>query len=281
MKNGMAFRTPEGRKEVLRMYDALLEQWSAQYETIHLTTRYGKTFVLAGGDPNAPPLILLHGSGMNSVMWLGDMPTYTKHFRVYAVDIPGEPGKSAEEQLPFDSSAYAEWLDDVLKALAIDKANIIGISLGAWLAIKYAVFRPEKVEKLVLLCPSGVGPQKGSFLFTAMFYMCFGDRGLKKLFYKVNGNQPIPDIVLDYQLLIGKSFNFRREMIPIFSDQELKSLTMPVILFAGGKDIMLHSAKTARRMETLVPQGKINILPEAGHTLTNLTTEIYDFLIQE
>lgn len=111
--------------------------------------------------------------------------------------------------------------------------------------------------------------------------MCFGDRGLKKLFYKVNGNQPIPDIVLDYQLLIGKSFNFRREMIPIFPDQELKSLTMPVVLFVGGKDIMLHSAKTARRMETLVPQGKINILPEAGHTLTNLTTEIYDFLIQE
>lgn len=183
--------------------------------------------------------------------------------------------------MPFDSSAYAEWLDDVFKALAISKASIIGISLGAWLAIKYAVFQPEKVEKLVLLCPSGVGPQKLSFLFTAMFSMCFGDRGLKKLFYKVNGNQPIPDIVLDYQLLIGKSFNFRREMIPIFSDQELKSLTMPVVLFVGGKDIMLHSAKTAWRMKTLVPQGKINILPEAGHTLTNLTTEIYDFLIQE
>ncbi|MDJ0305920.1 MAG: hypothetical protein OKX56_08425 [Dehalobacter sp.] len=81
MKNRMAFRTPEGKKEVLRIYDALLEQWSTQYEMIHLTTRYGKTFVLAGGDPNAPPLILLHGSGMNSVMWLGDMPTYTKHFR--------------------------------------------------------------------------------------------------------------------------------------------------------------------------------------------------------
>ena len=86
----------------------------------------------------------------------------------------------------------------------------------------------------------------------------------------------MPEIILKFQILIGKNFNIRREPIPIFSDEELRRLTMPVFLFVGAKDIMLHSMETADRMKKLVPNARINILPEGGHSIINLTDTIFE-----
>lgn len=145
------------------------------------------------------------------------------------------------------------------------------------MAIKFSVSYPEKVSKLVLLCPSGVGPQKKSFIFKAMVHGGLGEKGIDKLYYKINGNQPIPEEMLKYQKLIGKSFKYRRETIPIFSDNELKLLTMPTVLFLGAKDIMLYSDKTARRLGNLLPHAEINILPEAGHSNVNDVDKIIEW----
>lgn len=278
METKLAFKSQEGKSAVLKAYNSLLENWMAPNEKLYINTRYGSTFVIASGKKDAPPLILLHGSAMNSIMWAGDVREYSRDYRVYAVDIPGEPGRSDENQLPFEGPAFAEWLKDVYDALSIRKASLIGISLGAWLSVKFSVCYPEKVDKLVLLCPAGIGTQRTSFLFKAMAYMLLGEKGMKKLYKKVNGNQPMPDEMLEYQKLIGKNFNYRREIIPLFSDSELKRLTMPVKLFVGGKDIMFHSEMTAKRLGGLLPHADINVLPEAGHVLINLTGEIAAFL---
>ena len=273
-----AFKSQDGRVKVLKAYDEIIERWPLPNEEIYIDTRYGKTFIIASGRKEAPPLILLHGSAMNSVMWMGDVPEYAKSYRVYAVDIPGEPGRSEGKQLPFEGVDFAEWLNDVYIALAIDKASLVGISLGAWLAAKFSIYYPDKVEKLVLLCPAGIGKQRISFLFKAVFHSALGEKGMDSLIRKVNGSQPIPDEMLEYQKLIGDNFNYRREVIPLFSDIELKRLIMPVILFVGKKDIMFHSGMTAKRLGSIVPHANINLLPEAGHVLINLTSEIKEFL---
>lgn len=269
METNSVFKTKEGKNQVIRCYDEFLQKLAVSYEKFYVNTRYGKTFIIASGEKSNPPLILLHGSGMNSVMWLKDIKEYSKNYRVYAVDILGEPGKSDESRPSLNGPYYPEWLNDVFEDLSVERANVIGISLGAWLAIKFSVIYPEKVSKLVLLCPSGVGPQKKSFIFKAMIHGILGEKGIDKLYYKVNGNKSIPEEMLKYQKLIGKSFNYRRETIPIFSDNELKQLTMPIVLFVGAKDIMLHSDKTARRLGSLLPHAEINLLPEAGHSNVN------------
>lgn len=263
---------------MLKLYDSLLEQWNMPNEKFNIDTRYGNTFVIASGPKTAPPMILLHGSAMNSIMWAKDAKEYSENFRVYAVDIPGEPGRSDEHQLPLAGEAYAEWLHDVYSALSIEKAYLIGLSLGAWLAVKFSVHYPEKVEKLVLLCPGGIGPQKASFPFKALAHMIFGERGMKRLYQKVNGNQYIPEKILEFQKLMGQSFNYRRETIPLYSDSELQRLSMPVALFVGEKDIMLHSKITAKRLGKLAPHANINMILGAGHALLNLTEQIKIFL---
>jgi pimeloyl-ACP methyl ester carboxylesterase len=281
MTNTFAFKTIEGRNAVYKVYDTFLDSMRIPYEQVNVDTRFGKAFVIATGKKDAPILILLHGSGINSVMWLEDMEKYSKYYRVYAVDLQGEPGKSDDKQLPFEGPDFNNWLHDVFVGLSIQKASIVGISLGAWLALKFAIANPQKVDKLALLCPAGVGPQKTSFAYISLFYILLGEKGLERLYRKVNGGKSIPQAIMDYQKLIGKNFNFRRERIPLFTDAELSRLTMPSLIFVGQTDIMFHSLKTAQRFRNLVPNAKVVVLQDAGHTLIGLTDDILAFLQHE
>src|SRR5262245_63839532 len=137
-------------------YDALLARWPVPYTTLDIASRYGGAFVAASGSESAAPLILIHGAGSNSAMWAGDVGEYSRHYRVYAVDLPGEPGKSAPARLDWNSSAYADWLGDVLDGLKVERAILIGLSQGGWTALKFATYRPERVDKLVLLNSGGI-----------------------------------------------------------------------------------------------------------------------------
>lgn len=209
-------------------------------------------------------------------MWVSDILKYYQKYRVYVLDLPGEAGRSDERQLPFNTSDFDDWLYDVFNGLLVSKAVVMGASLGAWLATKFAIRYPEKIDKLVLLCPAGIGTQNKKIIFAALFYMIFGEKGRRKLFKIINGNVDMPEIFFQFQTLIGKNFNIRKEHIPIFSDEELRRLTMPVFLFVGAKDIMLHSMETADRIKKLVPNARITILPEGGHSLINLTDTIFE-----
>jgi len=275
-----AFNSPESKAAVLSHYEVLLNRLTIPYERLNIGTRYGETFILSAGDKENPPLFLLHGSSMNSAMWINDINAMSRQYRVYAPDIPGEPGQSDEEQLPFETEDYTEWLSDVLDGLGIDKTIIVGASLGAWLATKFTVSNPEKVSKLVLLCPAGIGSQNSAFKDIAISLLSKGETGVNELFCVINGGDPVPEAILSYQKLIATSFNARQEPIPTFKDDELRRLVMPCAIFVGGKDIMLRSDQTADRVAKLMPHAEVMVLPDKGHSLTGLADQIMAFLMK-
>ncbi|MFD0453862.1 alpha/beta fold hydrolase [Rhodococcus aetherivorans] len=65
----------------------------------------------------------------------------------------------------------------MLEGLGVTSAAIVGVSLGGWMAVDYATRRPERVTRLVLLCPGGLGRQRMGWLVKAMFLRLFGRRG--------------------------------------------------------------------------------------------------------
>jgi pimeloyl-ACP methyl ester carboxylesterase len=67
----------------------------------------------------------------------------------------------------------------VLHALQVEAVTIIGISQGAWTAIKFAVAYPEHVTRLVVLSPGGIVPDKLSFVVRAIPLLLLGRRGLR------------------------------------------------------------------------------------------------------
>jgi len=272
------YKSPEGEKSILEFYEKKLNDWPVQKELISITTRFGNTFAIASGDIKDPPLILLHGSSTNSLMWMGDVKEYSKDFRVYALDIIGEPGKSAPSRPEFNTHAYSEWLKDIFDFLKIKKASFVSISLGGWIALNFSIANPEKVEKLVLLCPSGLAKPRLSFLFKVMPLMFLGDFGLRWINKIIYYKEPVNEEVNKFGKLIFSYYNPRFDNLPIFSDGELSKLTMPVYYLGGEKDALLRSQESANRLTKLLPAAKVEVLKETGHVIINVKDKVLKFM---
>jgi pimeloyl-ACP methyl ester carboxylesterase len=259
-------------------YEALLARWPVPCTTLDVASRHGSTFVIASGNESAPPLVLLHGAGSNSGMWAGDVGEYSRHYRVYAVDLLGEPGKSAPVRPDWNGPAYAEWLGDVLDALKVERATLIGLSQGGWAALKFATSRPERVDKLVLLTPGGITRDRISFALRAIPLSFLGRWGVERINRMVFGPRPIPAGVNEATALIMAHFRPRIGVLPIFSDEELRRLTMPTFLLIGREDALRDAGKVAERMRKLVPELTAKIIPQAGHALYNTPGHVMPFL---
>jgi len=262
----------------MALYDAALARWPVPHETLNIPTRHGDTFAVACGDPVAPPLILLHGAGTNSTIWIGDVGTFCRHYRVYAVDLIGEAGKSAPNRPDWNSPAYTEWLCDVFNALKIERAAIVGISQGAWTALKFATSAPERVTKLALLTPGGIVPDKLSFILRAIPLSMLGRWGAERLSRAIYGSQPIPDGALEITVVVMSHFKAWVGVLPIFTDEELRHLTMPTLLLGGTEDVLRDIPRIALRMNKLLPNLTVTIIPKAGHALLNTTDRVMKFL---
>jgi pimeloyl-ACP methyl ester carboxylesterase len=211
-------------------------------------------------------------------MWAGDVGEYSHHYRVYAVDLLGEPGKSAPVRLDWNSSAYAEWLGDVFDAMKVERAILIGLSQGGWTALKFATSQPERVDKLVLLTPGGITLDRLSFALRAIPMSFLGRWGIKRINRMVFGPQRIPAEVNEAVTLIMTHFKPRIGVLPIFSDEELRRLTMPTMLLIGQEDALRDARKVAERMRKLVPELTAKVIPQAGHALFNTSSHIMPFL---
>jgi pimeloyl-ACP methyl ester carboxylesterase len=276
------YKSSEGERLVRERYLKFLKHWPVANQQLRVPTRQGETFVVACGEETAPPLLLLHGSAGNAAMWMGDVTAWAAHFRVYAVDVIGEPGLSAPSRAPLASDAHALWLDDVMQVLSIDRASIVGVSLGGLLALDYATRRPERVERLVLLNPGGVGRQKLGIVLKAIALRMCGAWGARKLREMILGRAPseAPPALqrfLEFVTLIHQNFRPRMEKLPVFSDASRRRLVMPVLAILGGKDAL---SGTERRLERNVPRSEIRYLPEAGLLIGRQTAQILDFLLR-
>jgi pimeloyl-ACP methyl ester carboxylesterase len=175
------YKSAAGEQAIMAWYDAALTRWPVPYTTLTVPTRHGQTFIIASGEESAPPLVLLHGAGSNSTIWAGDVTDYSRRYRVLAVDLLGEPGKSAPNRPRWDGPAYAEWLEDVFIALKLKAVTIIGLSQGAWTGLKFAVYQPERVKALVVLSPGGINPDKPSFVVRALPLLLRGRWGIRRI----------------------------------------------------------------------------------------------------
>jgi len=94
MSHPSAFKTPEGEAAFLAAYDAAMKSWPVPYEETDVPTPFGMTHVVVSGPKDAPPLVLLHGYWATSTMWAPNIADFSKDYRVYAVDVMGQPSKS-------------------------------------------------------------------------------------------------------------------------------------------------------------------------------------------
>ncbi|MDN5916812.1 MAG: alpha/beta hydrolase [Pseudonocardia sp.] len=279
------YRSEAGRQLLGRNYRAALESWPVDNEHLRLPTPEGETFVVASGPDHAPPLVLIHGSGSNVTQWLDRIANLAEHFRVYAVDVIGEPGFSAPSRPSPASDRYAVWMDAVLDALGLHgPVPIMGISLGSWLALDYATRRPDRVQRLALSCPPGLGPPKKGYLLKAVLLSPFGRWGRRRVVAGMLGpglagmGPAGADAVVEQVQLVSANFRYRPGDLPVFDDDALRRLTMPVHVLVGEADVMWDAAVTKQRLEALAPRATVQMLPGVGHLVPARTAADLEFL---
>jgi pimeloyl-ACP methyl ester carboxylesterase len=83
---------------------------------------------------------------------------------------------------------------------------------------------------------------------------------------------------IDFFALIHRHFRPRMVKFPAFSDAALRNLKVPVLVIVGGRDVLLDSAQTKRRLEKYTPGAQVVYLPEAGHLIPVQGARILEFL---
>lgn len=112
-----------------------------------------RTAFLEAGPADAPPLVMLHGLGATNASLLPCLPDLAADHRVIVPDLPGF-GASAAPRVAYSPAWYAAWLDDLMHELGIDRAVLLGNSLGGRVALEAGLTHPASVRGLLLLTPS-------------------------------------------------------------------------------------------------------------------------------
>lgn len=264
MKKTSVFKSESARDKFRAYYNRVLSQFPFGQQFIN--TAFGQTFVLTAGQESNPIVILLHGSCSNSAFWFPEIMALSESYRVYAVDIIGEAGNSEEYRPDLASDDFAIWMKDVLDALGVEKTVIIGNSLGGWMALKFSTTYRERVSKLVLIASAGLAEIRPQFLsHTAKAQQTYGTVAVDSA---IIGQNDIPKEVLDFMNLIVESYN-PIEYLPVYTDEQLKQLNMPVLFIDGEDDVIIDAGQSAQRLSSLVPQSEIHLIKNCGHVVMN------------
>lgn len=118
-----------------------------------ITLEHGPVHVLESGAPDGETVVLVHGFSVPSYVWEPlDQRLAAAGFRVVRFDLYGR-GFSARPAIRYDRALFARQLEQLLDTLQIDRAHLVGLSMGGAIAGHFAATRPDRVQRVALLAP--------------------------------------------------------------------------------------------------------------------------------
>ena len=283
------FKSQDAKGMYLKLYNETAKLWPVPSEVKMIDTSYGKTFVRISGPIDAPPLVLLHGMGSNSLMWLRNIEVISKEYRTYAVDDIYGNGLSIYTKTIKDSNDFLNWLDELFDALELgDNINIMGMSYGGWQTGQYVLKFPNRLNKAILLAPAAtILLVSSAFGIRAILSMLPVRYFTKRLMYwvmedAVKKDEKAMSELVDVMFLASKCFKARRPPEPtVFDDNELKSIEVPMLYVVGENEKIYSAEKAVQRINTIAPQIKTEIIPDAGHDLVSVQAEMVNKKVLE
>jgi pimeloyl-ACP methyl ester carboxylesterase len=125
--------------------------WRTHQRWENVAGRPVNTIQLGSG----PPIVFVHGLSGCWPNWLEQMAVFSRDHRVIALDLPGfghSPGEAGEVSM----HGYAQLLDELLAQLGLERATLVGNSMGGLIAAELAASFPSRAERIVLISPAGL-----------------------------------------------------------------------------------------------------------------------------
>ncbi|MCX9028335.1 MAG: alpha/beta hydrolase [Candidatus Methanoperedens sp.] len=271
------FKSPKGEAEYMAAYEATMRLWAVPYEAMDIRSRFGITHLVVCGPKDAPPLILLHSFFMSLTVWAYNIADLSRAYRVYALDMMGQPSKSIPDQPMRDRGEMAEWLNGVLDALRISQMDLIGWSYGGFAALNYAIHRPDRLRKLVLLTPIGsFVPLKTQFYVRSMLTRLPGrywsNNMMHWMYYEPNlkneKTKRMFDLITNQFYPGVRYFQLPPTVLPVpYMDEELRGIKNSTLLLIGQQESLYDPVAAIERAKRLIPNIQAELIPHAGHEL--------------
>ena len=273
-------------------------EWPVPFETRIVDTPSGRTFVRISGRAEDPPLVLLPGARVGSIMWVDTIAALSARHRTYALDIIGDAGFSVGRADVSKPEEFVDWLDEVLSVLIPDgRVDLLGLSLGGSIAAQYAVRYPGRLRPVVLIAPGGT-VLPFAFGFFARFtllsipLLVLGRSPLRRtcqwLFADaVRGDEAsrarVERAIAHVQTVV-RDFALRPPPWPtVLDDETWRTFVVPCLFLVGEHEKIYSAAAAVRRLGRVAPQVKAEIVRGAGHDLTMVypdlvTRKVLEFL---
>ena len=217
------------------------------------------------------PLLLLHGE-MGHLGWLRTHESLAQSHTLY---IPSHPGFGTSPQLDWIMTMrdMAGWYLHALDDLALGPVNVVGFSLGGWLAAQMATMCPHLFKKLVLVAPAGIKPPVGEildmFLLVAKEYITasFLDPENTEEFQQICPEEPTPEQAEAWE--VAREEACRLSWRPYMHDQGLSHLlsrlkNLPSLVVWGGSDPIVPISAGQVYQES-IPGSKLTVIDNSGH----------------
>ncbi|MCW2704693.1 MAG: Pimeloyl-ACP methyl ester carboxylesterase, partial [Blastococcus sp.] len=247
-----------------------------------------RAFVRAG---DGPALLLLHGIGNNCQTWAGVIDRLAESHTVIAPDLLGH-GASDKPRGDYSIAGYANGMRDLLSVLDIEKATVVGHSLGGGIALQFAYQFPERCERLALVGSGGLGPELSAGLRAATLPgaelvltaltgvslpLRMGFQALQRLGHAA-GWRRVRDLAEAGDALLAlKDVEARRAFLRTLRgvvdargqavtalDRLYLANSIPMLVIWGSRDPIVPAVH-AEAVRTLVPTARVEVFQGAGH----------------
>ena len=289
------YKSEEGYKKMMSWYNRVQEEISVDHESVFADTRFGKTHIILAGKENLKSILLIPGVAGCAPLWRHQINAFSEHFRVLAIDIVGQPGKSAANPPSVFNDDFTDWLEDIIHSLNLDRPHIVGVSTGGTTAMDMAISKPDLIDKTVMCGPTGLARARLPFrqwLLTARKKNtdALSDDLTASSFSKPRSGETFGSF--DRQLARGMALGTKHyrvdKSLGVYSEKSsrvdfikalkvigkfffsvdkkrLKSFRNKGLLIFGEFEVLYNPWKISKRLEKLIPSLQIEIIKDAGH----------------
>ncbi len=222
------------------------------------------------GEGEGDPLVLLHGFGGDINIWVFNQETLAAEHTVYALDLPGH-GASTKDVGDGDLDSFVGVLTDFLDTMEVEKAHLVGHSMGGAIAGAFAKAHPDRVASLILIASAGLGEEVNEEYIEG-FIAANRRREMKNTLGMLFAN---PDLVtrqlvqdvMKFKRLDGVDEALRKVADKIFPDgkqadvPDLSEVSAPILAIWGSEDGIVPVSHS----ENLPENARVEVLKDTGH----------------
>jgi monooxygenase len=243
---------------------------------------------------SGPALVLLHGLGSSHLTWSAVEDAFAQRFTVYELDLPGF-GYSDKPFLYTSARQEAAFVDDFLGSLGVERATVIGHSMGGDVALWLAVEHPERVDRLVLVNIAEVGEAAAVFRVAATPVL--GDVFLKTTTTPLTLGAMLANPYVQKQMVTPRLADeyariywtpgARRALIDLARSYEvdraalraeIPSVHAPVLIVWTDAD-PYFPVSVARDLHDLLPTAEVEVIHDAGHLPQEEQPETFESVV--